>query len=1132
MRTRPSVSILILLLVIAIPTISQNIIFNRVPQPPGEKSWNIRCITQDAQGFMWFGLAGLGFTGLYRYDGFQTVAYKNEPLNANSIAANNVECLYADSSGLIWMGTYGHGLDVLDPATGIFKHFVHRPNDLASLGNDTVLAIIEDREGVLWVGTLKGLDRMDPGTKKFTHYRHVENDPTSLSDNKIGIIYEDRQGTLWVGTGNAYYGEVAPGTGGLNRLDKKTGRFTRFMHSPKDPHSLIDNRVQSIFEDSRGNFWIGTAGDGLHTMDRAQGIFERHLYDPTQPEKLSRPPIHKTAPQHPTDHITFITEDSAKAIWIGTLMGGINRYDQVTKKITNYILGKDSLGGFTDNSGWYAYNSREGVLWICTWEENLFRVDPFRKPLPYYYVGQDCYSFYKEADGSIWIATYNGLLHTDPGGKIQKKYLNDPKNPTSLSENNVSMIRKDHEKSFWVATLQGGINHFDSLTEKFIRYQHDPKNSSSLIDNTVSAIYKDRNGDLWVGTAAGLDQMDHKTGKFFHFRNDPKDSTSLSQNNVVCIMEDKENLLWIGSRDGGGLNQLNRKTGKFKRYLYGNISCIFQDGEKNFWAGGETGLYHFDGASDKFLTFVDPNSGVNIKNVMSILEDDQNNLWICTSSAIIRINKKRDSIKIYGKELGVGNNTIIRQDGFKGPRGDIIFGDQNGYYDFVPSQVRGNSVPPIVALTDFRLGQQSVIPGNGSPLSVPLSQAKQIRLNYKQNVFSFDFAIMHYSDPENNRHMFMLEGYDNTWRTEQRAYYFNIPPGDYTFRVKGANNYGMWSEKDIQIIITPPWYRRWWAYILFAMLIAGGIWGLVHYRSLSLIREKRVLEHNVNLRTAEVVKQKEEIAIQRDNLKQTVQELKKTQTQLIQSEKMASLGELTAGIAHEIQNPLNFVNNFSEVNTELIDELEQEIEKGNVREAKEIANEIKENEQKISHHGKRADAIIKGMLQHSRASTGQKELTDINALADEYLRLSYHGMRATDKSFNSTLQTDFDTNLGKINIIPQEIGRVLLNLFNNAFYGVTEKKKQQGETYIPTVSVSTRKLGDGIEITVRDNGIGIPQKVLDKIFQPFFTTKPTGQGTGLGLSLSYDIIKAHGGEIKVETIEKMYAEFTFRLPLN
>src|SRR6266498_3795423 len=267
-------------------------------------------------------------------------------------------------------------------------------------------------------------------------------------------------------------------------------------------------------------------------------------------------------------------------------------------------------------------------------------------------------------------------------------------------------------------------------------------------------------------------------------------------------------------------------------------------------------------------------------------------------------------------------------------------------------------------------------------------------------------------------------------------------------------------------------------------------------------------------------------------LSQSLKELKETQIQLIQQEKMASLGELTAGIAHEIQNPLNFVNNFSEVNKELLVEMKDEMSKGNIDDANAIANDVIDNEEKINHHGKRADAIVKGMLQHSRVSTGQKELTDINALADEYLRLSYHGLRAKDKNFNATLQTDFDKSIGKLNIVPQDIGRVLLNLFNNAFYAVKPPNPLKGEHYEPTITVTTKKVDDKIFISVKDNGIGIPQKIIDKIFQPFFTTRPTGQGTGLGLSLSYDIIKAHGGEIKVETKEGEGAEFIIELPVK
>jgi two-component system, NtrC family, sensor kinase len=288
--------------------------------------------------------------------------------------------------------------------------------------------------------------------------------------------------------------------------------------------------------------------------------------------------------------------------------------------------------------------------------------------------------------------------------------------------------------------------------------------------------------------------------------------------------------------------------------------------------------------------------------------------------------------------------------------------------------------------------------------------------------------------------------------------------------------------------------------------------------------------------TIEELEQKRR-AIEETNaaLTKSLDELKAAQAQLIQSEKMASLGELTAGIAHEIQNPLNFVNNFSEVNLDLIRDLKSEIRNNNVDEVNALATDIESNSEKINHHGKRAADIVKGMLQHSRTSSGQKELTDINAIADEYLRLAYHGLRAKDKSFNAKFETHLDPTLPMLNVIPQDIGRVLLNLINNAFYAISENSKvesqKSGSGYEPTVIVTTKKLIDIIEISVKDNGNGIRDSIKEKIFQPFFTTKPTGQGTGLGLSLSYDIVKAHGGELRVETKEGGGSEFIIKLPV-
>jgi signal transduction histidine kinase len=414
-------------------------------------------------------------------------------------------------------------------------------------------------------------------------------------------------------------------------------------------------------------------------------------------------------------------------------------------------------------------------------------------------------------------------------------------------------------------------------------------------------------------------------------------------------------------------------------------------------------------------------------------------------------------------------------------------------------------------------------------LEKSIMETDELRLSYTENNISFEFASVHFSRPEKNKLLYKLEGFNDHWISADRNFvtFTNLAPGKYTFRIKGSSGDGIWNEvgKSIRIIISPPWWKTWWAYAIYGLLFILIVFGIDRFQ-----RQRMLQKEKEKVQKLEMAQAKE--------IEKAYTELKTTQSQLIQSEKMASLGELTAGIAHEIQNPLNFVNNFSEVNSELIDELEQEVEKGNLNEVKALAKDIKENEQKINHHGKRADAIVKGMLQHSRSSSGVKEPTDINALADEYLRLAYHGLRAKDKSFNATLKTDFDESIGKINIIPQDIGRVILNLITNAFYAVDEKKKQISAGYDPTVSVSTEAFIPlsgglrGVKISVKDNGPGIPQKVLDKIFQPFFTTKPTGQGTGLGLSLAYDIIKAHGGGLRVETKEGEGSIFIIHLPID
>jgi len=1116
MKIYSFLSLCILLQLSPTDTFAQGKIFNTVIEEFA--SGGITSVKQDREGFIWFTCTHYGGNrgGIHKYDGHEVTSYFHDPKNNNSLADDWAECLYIDSNDIIWIGTYA-GLDRFDPATNRFTHFSHSATDPSSISSDTIQCIVEDYSGNLWIGTGFGLNFLNKATGKFKHYMSSPNDLSSLSSNLVRVIYEDNEKILWVGCGNpaGQLPGVMPGdrNGGLNRFDRATGKFTRYLHDPTNSNSIANEKVSAIFEDRKGTFWVGTDSNELHTLNRATGIFTHYYQDPAHPEKLIPSffnPIHRFG------HIRFMTEDPSGSIWIGTFPQGMNKYDPETRKITNYGSITDSVSGLSNRSPWNAFLSKDGLLWLCSMDGSLMNVDVNRITIPYYPVKDAGNTFYFDLQtNTLWIGTDSGLIQKNLSTKFEKTWST---HNSDISNKTIAAMRMDADGKLWMAT-SNGLNKFDLSTKVFTSYWPDEKNkASNRSGNILDNLIIDDRKKIWLATRYnGVYRMNPGTGLFINYSNNPFDSNSLSNNYVICIAEDHDNKIWAGTFRG--LNKLN--DDKFQHYLKELfVKNVFVDATGVIWAGTSTGLYRYDSKTKNFSGYT--NSGFGQRNdVLHIMEDNKQNLWVSTSNSIVKINKARDSVKVYGERYGIHHNAFLFSDNLIAPNGELFFGDLHGYYAFFPEQLRDDPVSMHLNFTGFKLRGLDIKPGNGGILNAAIWDTKEIELSYKQNAFTFEFAAINYKSAQPPTYMFKLENFDNNWSsigTDRKADFFNIPPGRYIFHLRAVGTNGLEAEKEISVIITPPWWTTWWAYTIFGLLFISAVWAVIYYRSKALRDKNKVLEEKVAHRTQQ--------------LQQSLENLKATQQQLIQSEKMASLGELTAGIAHEIQNPLNFVNNFSEVNKELVDELEQEADKGNLEEVKAIAKDIKDNEEKIIHHGKRADAIVKGMLQHSRSSSGVKEPTDINALCDEYLRLAYHGLRAKDKSFSAKYETDFDSSIGKINIVPQDIGRVLLNLINNAFYVVTEKKQQLDGNYEPTVSVSTKRLQDKVEIKVKDNGTGVPQKVLDKIFQPFFTTKPTGQGTGLGLSLSYDIIKAHGGEIKVETKEGEGAEFVIQLPPN
>jgi signal transduction histidine kinase/ligand-binding sensor domain-containing protein len=952
-----------------------------------------------------------------------------------------------------------------------------------------IMAATEDATGIYWLMHKGGnITCIHPKTRHYQMFKYGEGQlafpgaPESLSDafvvchqNKKGIwfqSFESESGSSFF----LYY----------DFLTKNFNFYNNNFNSPENKMLSGRSRRYNFMEDRSGLLWLYTR-PGMYRQSKKKNQMELYRHHADSPESL------------PSDTINCLFEDSKKRLWIGTIKG-----------LALYNPDKNNFRTF-----------RHDPVNAATISNNSIN------------------SIVEDADGNIWIGTANGLNQWQETGEIFRRFFY---NITEL--NNCLTLFSDKQQRIWLSVRNKGIFVLDRRTGEILQYFKPEKNNPLAITATeINIIYQDSRENIWLGTynrtntMAGLFRLNQAEDGFFHYQPKPGDNSCISHRVIFFFTEDKYKRLWIGTN--GGLNLYDPEKDCFRVYYNNTITalsafCFDIKGELWFGTYSGGGLVNID-LEKEFINAYDETTGL-LHNDLSILYnrriavDNFGKFWLPTQRGLSVFDPdsklfvsyfEKDGFQPYARSYV----TIKTSDG------DIWIGSRNGLNRIVPANllVKDTTLPAVVITKVITNDSEFLIP-DGNIFKKSVAYTDDFQLKHWQKDISFDFVALHYLRPEDNQYSWKLENYDKEWTVpskERKTSYTNLAPGNYVFKVKASNADGVWNEEGASIALTilPPWWQTWWAYLIYVLLILAALRSYSIWRERHLRKEKEHLQAKVEERTSE--------------LKKSLEEIKSTQTQLIHSEKMASLGVLTAGIAHEIQNPLNFVNNFSEVNTELIDEALDENDKGNLPEVKSILNDLKENEYKISHHGKRAEAIVKGMLLHSRGSSGIKEPTDMNAMADEYIRLSYHGMRAKDKNFNAEYNTDFDTNLPKINVVPQDIGRVLLNLMNNAFYAVNgfvetlhATSLQTPLPYKPTVMVSTKHLGDRIGISVKDNGPGIPEEIKDKIFQPFFTTKPTGQGTGLGLSMAYDIVKAHGGDIRVKSNDREGSEFIIHLPVT
>ena len=1079
--------------------------FTHFTEQDGLSSNVVKCIMQDHLGYIWIGTGN----GITKYDGYKFENFTVAPKDTNFLQLPLTTSLYEDSKGNIWIGSVG-GVTKYDRSKNSFalfsfSHFAQKYNrefviwDMKETKDGNILCCAVDyffnniKNGLFLIDTkssaIKEIDfKNDDSTKALSQITLLGNNKFLISGEKGIAEYDyDRNSIKWYplkkqilvitflqdANNNLWLGTYQNGLIYYNVKDSAYNDFPVFNEILKKNKSLVINKITY---DQKKNLYLVT-NQGLMYFNIKTKELSVSEINPQNPSALHSPTLNN------------ILLDNSGSIWIASEDAGVSKYDIVKNNFRAYTAKVNDENSITP--GWvstiFEYSEKE--LWLKSAPESIVIFNPQtetfkRKSLPKNF---ELFHTLRISKGKILLAGSNGFYAVDP----KKWEFAKLKLPIDLKDNLVFTAIEFDNKTIWFGTLIG-LYIYDEINGAITNIDFNTLGIGDVASSQVNILIKDKNENIWIGTPNGLFKYEADTKLYSRVGFSKVPSKYLTTQDINSLYVDNDNNLWIGTWLGG-LNKYDQKSGTFESYTQ--------------------------------------KDGLRSHSVQGILGDEENNaLWLSTFDGISRFDLKKKTFSNFGVDDGIHANQFADNSALKTSNGLFIFGGSNGITVFNPKEIQNNLIPPKVTITDFKLFNESILPGKNSPLEKPIYETKNLTLNYDENDIELDYFASNYVDPQKNQYAYKLENYEDEWRyvgNQRSAIYPNLPPGDYVFHLKASNNNEVWNEVGVElnIKIFPPWWQTWWAYTLYVLFAFGFLYSLRKYE-LNRRKEKenkRLLQLENDRKTKELAQAKE--------IEKAYTELKATQAQLIHSEKMASLGELTAGIAHEIKNPLNFINNFSEISTELLDELNAELRNNNNEGAIGIAEDLKQNLEKINQHGKRADSIVKGMLMHSRGTSGEKVLTNINDLLDQYVTLAYHGLRAKDKEFNITIEKEYDDSIVKINIIPQDISRVFLNVINNACYAANQKRLKEDKDFSPVLKVSTKNLEKTVEIRIRDNGDGISKSIREKLFNPFFTTKPTGEGTGLGLSLSYDIVvKQHSGEIKFESEEGKYTEFRIILP--
>jgi ligand-binding sensor domain-containing protein/signal transduction histidine kinase/DNA-binding response OmpR family regulator len=1057
--------------------------FTHLSNEEGISNSTIESIFQDSLGFIWFGTRD----GLNRYDGNEIAVYRNDPADSNSLSDSYIRCIYEDHQHRLWIGTT-NGLNRFNREKNNFIRFKHRDRDPGSLSQNLVTAVTEDKAGHLWVSTFGGgIDLFEEKSQTFAHFEaaspnHAEGrgDHPGLSDNRVNTLFADRNGNLWVATYSC-----------LDLFNPKDSSFIQFRND-KARTNPSGNTVTAIQEDRQGNLWLGTEDDGVFLFDPLQNTFSRFGHSDKDPQGLGN------------NMIKSLLVDKKNRLWVGCINGGLNLFDPSKGIFFNYQNEPGNSSSLSQRTVSALWEDHQGNLWIGTHRGgvntfspamgkfNLYRQESSSASLSY----NDVKAFCEDNSGNIWIGTDGGGLDLFLRDRhIFQHYRYDPFRESSLGSDAVLDVMQDREGRVWVATWGGGLNLLDKTTGTFIRFQNNPADSNSISSNFVQKTFEDYEGQLWVATYyGGLNIFDPRKKKFYRLK-DPSGKTVLTGKNIVAMAEDREGHIWIGT-DDGGLNCYNEATRHFTHYFnkeekMPDLRVIFPDSKGRLWVG-QKGLYLFDLPRNDFRLYT-LKGGMSNEFIKGITEDGQGNLWIATSNGLTQFDPETNAFKKFNTGDGLQGLEFEANACLKSKDGEMYFGGINGFNTFYPGNIKANPFVPPVYITGFQLFNQKVRPGtDGSPLLNDISSTPEITLSYKQSTFSFNFAALNFTIPENNEYAYKLEGLDKDWNyvgKEKKASYTNLAPGGYRFRVKASNNDGVWNEEgaSVKITITPPfWKTAWFTVLLFAVALAG-LYAFYKFKT--------------RLKLKELEERKRE-------------EIHQVQLQFF------------TNISHEFRTPLSLI----------LGPLEKLMNENNSPPLSHYYATIHRNAQRLQ-------SLINELMDFGKLESGALKLTVMKGNLNSFLNEISEEFRdwAVQKEIGFTVSPD--ASLQETWFDRQVMEKIVLNLLHNAFK-YTKKGGRITLEILPSLSKFTPSYSnelilknelrgnDYAYIRVADNGIGISKESIQHLFERYYRITDSHLGSGVGLAFVKSLALLHKGDVFVYSERLKGTEIIIGIPVG